>query len=614
MPERREIKYYIAMIWLGVILALAIVALIAVNLNRTAVAESERAFQKNLEFLADSSAKSVQLFLDGIISRIVPLTQIDVVKNYKLDEVELAFGSVISELDERVSHMILLGDSGEVKVAVTKGPDHFKMLPQINGFFRDTMSGWHVNISSELFVSDGYRGIAVGMPIFRKSEEAPPPEEKKTSWIYKAGMIMALIDIDDLVGDLIDPIHVEDSGFAWLYTQGGIILANREKLEGFSKMLYGLNPGALGKLTKDFENTLKGDTAKGWKTIGANGHDIVITRDGEEWRISTGVIEALDQKWILAIAAPSAEATRILNKSFTQSFILFFIVVAILVIGGSLMTRVNRRWARAEEKALYASELEEKNRSLYELNRRMDEFVSVVSHDIRSPLNVIRGFVKMIQSSPDGAKFDRETSVMLRSCNRLMQLVNDILDVSKLEAGKVTLAYDPVVIDEIIMESVRTMEFAAGEKDQNISVDLGDATKIDGDGAKLLQVMNNLISNAVKFTPKGGEVSVTKEVNGSHVMIMISDTGPGIPEEERGFVFDKFEQVKRHHQGVEPGSGLGLTICKSIVELHGGLIGVTSDPGHGSTFYVRLPLRKPDHDAGEEPKTEDRSGIEEEKV
>ncbi|MDH5509754.1 MAG: HAMP domain-containing histidine kinase, partial [Nitrospinota bacterium] len=262
-------------------------------------------------------------------------------------------------------------------------------------------------------------------------------------------------------------------------------------------------------------------------------------------------------------------------------------------------SRVNRRLAKAEEKARLASELEEKNRSLADMNRRMDEFVSVVSHDIRSPLNVVNGFVKLIRSSPGGEAFDRETGVMLRSCERMSQLTRDILDVAKLEAGKVALAYDPIVIDDIIKESGQIMEFAMTEKKIELRMELGEPTKMEGDSGKLLQVMNNLIGNAVKFTPTEGSIMIAKRVEKTDVLISVSDTGPGIAEEEKGMLFSKFEQLKKSQQGVEPGFGLGLSICKSVIELHGGGITVSSAPGEGATFMVRIPLINPGAHPGE---------------
>ncbi|MDH5637360.1 MAG: HAMP domain-containing histidine kinase, partial [Nitrospinota bacterium] len=283
----------------------------------------------------------------------------------------------------------------------------------------------------------------------------------------------------------------------------------------------------------------------------------------------------------------------LLERSFRQMGMMVLSVALILIVSGSLLSRVNRRLAKAEEKARLASELEEKNRSLADMNRRMDEFVSVVSHDIRSPLNVVNGFVKLIRSSPGGGTFDRETGVMLRSCERMSQLTRDILDVAKLEAGKVALAYDPIVIDDIMRESAEIMEFAVAEKKIKLRMELGEPTKMEGDSGKLLQVMNNLIGNAVKFTPTEGAIIIAKKVERPDVLITVSDTGPGIAEEEKGMLFSKFEQLKKSQQGVEPGFGLGLSICKSVIELHGGTIAVSSALGEGATFMVRIPLKHP---------------------
>ncbi len=590
MPERKEIKRYIWLIWLGVIVSLLGVTLIAINLNRTLKRESESAFKQNLKFLSESSAKSIQLFFDGVISEMVLLTEIDAVKKYKSNQVDIAFRGVISKHGERISHMILLNDTGQVQVMVTKDPEPFRMKPQIERFFKETMVGWRVNIAKELFISETYKGIAIGMPIFRKTKETA--KNRGQSQIYASGMVMALIGVNDLVTQLVDPIRIEKSGFAWLYTQDGDVISNESRISAFAKRAFGPK-GTKDKLQREFGMAMKGKVAPGWSFINQSNHSMVVNFGREKWLITTAKIKMLDQEWTLAVAAPSSEATRLLNQSFVQSISLIGFAAAILLLGGTLMLRLNKRRIRAEEKATYTNELEEKNRSLKELNLRMDEFIAVVSHDIRSPLNVIRGFVKIIRTSPDGSVFQRETNTMLRSCNRLMQLVNDILDVSKLEAGAVALSYDLLEIDDIITESVKTMELSANEKGQEIVVNLSGEPSMEGDGAKLLQVMNNLLGNAIKFTPKNGKISITKHVENKAVIISVSDTGPGIPEEDQDMVFDKFEQTKRHQQGIEPGSGLGLTICKNIVNLHEGEIGVESRPGEGSTFNIVLPQQRP---------------------
>lgn len=590
MDIGRDIKSYIGLIiWLGIILSLGTVALIAINLNMTLQSESEGAFKKHLQFLSESSAKSTQMFLDGVISELVLLTEIDAVKKYESKNVDLAFRGVISKHDELISHMILLDNEGEINVMVTKDQEPDKIRPQIDRFFKKTMEGWRVNISKKLFVSREWRGIAIGMPIFRKVEGYR--SETSASGIYASGMVMAIVGADDMVNLLIEPSASEADGFAWLYTEGGEILANRDHQKSFIKRLYGFL-GDAEKFRREFTMALNSTPTSGWLPNSWGDGGMKIEFGDEKWLVAKEEFEIASQKWIVTASASAASATHLLNKSFMQLASLFTLVIVLLIVAGSIMFKLNKERVRADERGLYATELETKNTELNDLNKRMDEFLSIVSHDMKSPLNVIRGFLKMIRSAPGGEKFNRETSTMLRSSNRLLQLVSDILDVSRLEKGKVALAYENVDIDELVEESIKTMELIANEKEQKILVDLGKKTVIKADGAKLLQVINNLLGNAIKFTPRKGEIAVSKIVEGENLLLLVSDTGPGIPKEERETVFDKFEQVKNHQQGIEPGSGLGLSICKSIVELHGGSIDVSSRPeGTGSIFTVKIPQK-----------------------
>lgn len=586
---RRYIRRVIVLIWLGVTVSLGVVAFMASAWHQTVSEENERAYQRNMRLLADSTAKSVRLFFDGVISEIVLLTELDVVKRYSVKEVEVAFRGIVIKHEERISHLTLLDGSGRPRITLAKSGQPEIPVSMILNFFTETMPLWRVNLSSSIFMAPKFHAIGVGMPIFRKAA----PGDLKTpgghaSGIFASGMVVALVTAEDLVEYLVDTVRVGKGGFAWVYTDSGDILANPGKMGAFVESVYGA--GKANMFAGEFTQVMKGAPPAGW-SYGENKRSLKIARDGEEWFVSLSGIEIQGRPWTVAVASPRREATALLNKSFWQLTILFVVVLLTVTLGGSVITRSMMRVMRAEERAKHTAELEKKNRDLEEMNRRMDEFVSVASHDIRSPLNVIRGFVKMIQSSPEGAVFQRETSIMLRSSNRLLQLVNDILDVSKLEAGKVRLALDPVELDAVIEESARTMEFAAREKGQTIITELGEKTVAEVDESKLMQVMNNLIGNAVKFTPSGGVVRVAKTVENGDVVILVTDTGPGIPEEEQGMVFEKFEQARRHQQGIEPGSGLGLTICKELVELHGGKISVASAAGKGSTFSIRLPVK-----------------------
>ncbi|MBI4665530.1 MAG: sensor histidine kinase [Nitrospinae bacterium] len=609
--ERNE-KLYIAFVWLGALLLLCFVIWMGYSLNSSVKAENERSFVRNMGYLAESSAKSIQIHFENITSELVLLTQLDVIKRNDLQWADIVFQQEIKKYHERISHMILLNGLGQVSLMITKDPAPATLMPHVKEFFDKTMPGKGkqpvlVNISENLIVTPTFRGLGVGTPIFQKVE-AQAPGRARPSSIFATGMIMALLGADDLVGELLEPVRLEESGFAWLAVGGGDILANKKRMETFLRGAYGPQ-GTTAKLQADFSKVIKGAAAPGWTRLEGEKLSFRTALGGDEWFVSVAQTEIRDQKWTVAVAAPSSEAARLLNQSFWQSVLLLALVALILFLGGSLITQAERRLIRAEERALHAAELERKNIALEELNRRMDEFVAVVSHDIRSPLNVIRGFIKLIRSAPEGSAFERETSTMLRSSNRLLQLVNDILDVSKLEQGAARLAYDPITLDNIIEESVKTMEFAALEKEQDIRMDLGEKTAMDADEAKLLQVMNNLIGNAIKFTPRGGNITVTKRTENGAAIIMVSDTGPGIPPEEQSAVFEKFEQLKMSQQGVEPGSGLGLAICKGYVELHRGNIRVTSNAGQGSTFHVSLPLKRPGREEKNAPGSTSASGV-----
>ncbi|HJM82098.1 MAG TPA: sensor histidine kinase [Nitrospinota bacterium] len=580
-----------SLIWAGIFISLAVLSMIAINLNKTVEDEAKKAFKRNIKFISESAAKSVKLFMESVVSEIIFQTQLEAIRNYQIKRVDASFRSAIFRTDEKISHMALLDEDGRTLVMVTKFPDPFELDMQISEFYKQTMSGWRVNLSKKMFVSKDYRGIALGMPIFRQNyfqndiNSGPRP-------IYASGMVLALISINDLANDIINPVQIEKSGFAWITTESKELIGNEIKYTRLAKAIYGNKIDSSQKFVKDFFRVKDGIATPKWISSGNNSNAVEINANGNLWFMANSSIDLYGQEWTITVAAPHEEVIHLINKSFRQSIILVIFVVIILISGGLLVTRVNRRLARAEEKVRSAAELESKNKLLNEMNRRMDEFVSVVSHDIRSPLSVIKGFIKLIQSSDKGKIFNRETTNMLRSANRLTQLTNDILDISKLEAGKMQLALDPIVIDNIILESIEIMEFATKEKNLTPKIHLGNETFMEGDSGKLLQVMNNLIGNAVKFTPSGGTITVGKTTANQNVIISVTDTGPGIGDADRGLVFDKFEQLRRHQQGVEPGSGLGLSICKGIVDLHGGDISVVSKPNRGSTFTVTLPLKQ----------------------
>jgi signal transduction histidine kinase len=217
-----------------------------------------------------------------------------------------------------------------------------------------------------------------------------------------------------------------------------------------------------------------------------------------------------------------------------------------------------------------------------------------MSHELRTPLNAIIGFSQVLRDEMFGEVNEKQAEYLddiVSSGNHLLALINDVLDLSKVEAGQVELEMAPFSLRDALERGVvMVREWATRD---GVSVALAadpDADVVEGDERRIRQVIFNLISNAVKFTPAGGAIDVdSSRVNGE-VRVAVSDTGPGIAPEDRKRIFDEFQQAEAGLDQRE-GTGLGLAVSKRLVELHGGRIWVESELGKGSTFVFTLPVR-----------------------
>lgn len=221
-----------------------------------------------------------------------------------------------------------------------------------------------------------------------------------------------------------------------------------------------------------------------------------------------------------------------------------------------------------------------------------NDFVSAVTHELRTPLTSIQGALRLIEAGAFGAVSDKLTealSIASRNSATLLNLINDLLDFQKFSAGNMKYHFEPVSSAKLLRETCENMAGFAALKE--VSIDLlikGDATFL-ADGARIGQVLANILSNAVKFSPSGGHVIATVTRDNGSVQFSITDNGPGIPEDFRGKIFEKFSQAKRQAKG--SGTGLGLAISKVIVEAHRGSIRFETSPD-STTFFVDLPLRQ----------------------
>lgn len=238
-------------------------------------------------------------------------------------------------------------------------------------------------------------------------------------------------------------------------------------------------------------------------------------------------------------------------------------------------------------------ELRQQGEHLAAVSRMKDEFVSVVSHELRTPLTAIKGSLQLLVDGDIDDPSDRERLQIaaLSNSERLIRLVNDILDISKIEAGGLQLrkrAVDPL---DLASTAVRSIAQVAVPARVALTIQAPDGLPaIEVDGDRIVQALVNLISNAVKFSPANAAVVVEIARDATELRFAITDAGPGIPEESIGRLFRKFSQLDTSDARRASGTGLGLAISKGIVEEHGGRITVRSEPGAGSTFSIYLPL------------------------
>ena len=239
-------------------------------------------------------------------------------------------------------------------------------------------------------------------------------------------------------------------------------------------------------------------------------------------------------------------------------------------------------------------EIEDKSRQIEAANRHKSEFLANMSHELRTPLNAIIGFSEVLQERLFGELNEKQaeyTTDILTSGQHLLSLINEILDLSKVEAGRMELelaSFDlPLAID-----NARTfVRERAVKHGITLDVDVDDRLgEYVGDERKIKQILLNLLSNAVKFTPEGGRISISANKTESGAEISVSDTGIGIPPAEQPTIFEEFRQVGGDYVHKKEGTGLGLTLAKKFVELHGGKIWVESEMGKGSTFIFTLPV------------------------
>jgi signal transduction histidine kinase len=268
---------------------------------------------------------------------------------------------------------------------------------------------------------------------------------------------------------------------------------------------------------------------------------------------------------------------------------LVIVLGVILSLGAALGLEIARRRAAgaAERRAL-----EDQNTRLRELDRLKDELVATVSHELRTPLTSILGYLELILE--DGDELSEEhrnfVEVIDRNARRLLGLVGDLLFIARIDAGGLQLEVDVVDLEGLARECVEAQRPRAEQAGLSLELTSEEVAPMHGDRARLGQLLDNLVSNAIKFTPTGGRVDVRLCQADGTALLEVADTGIGIPDDEQGRLFERFFRSSTATESAIQGTGLGLAISKAIAEAHGGTISAESQEGVGTTFRVELPL------------------------
>ena len=229
-------------------------------------------------------------------------------------------------------------------------------------------------------------------------------------------------------------------------------------------------------------------------------------------------------------------------------------------------------------------------KALAEAEAHKQELIAIVTHELRSPLTSIQGVLTLIATGAYGDLSQAGEEKLLladRSISRLIDLINDLLDIERMKTGKLEIVPVPINISDVLKRSIDSMRSLAAQKQMTIEVQDCDV-QVMGDRDRLVQVLINLLSNAIKFSPEKSAVVISTSEAARAVEVRVMDQGPGIPDKYKEAIFERFEQLEGEAKN-KRGTGLGLAICKAIVDQHGGSIGVASDDGNGSSFWFRIP-------------------------
>jgi signal transduction histidine kinase len=576
---------------------------------------------------AVSSSLDLQSVLDSIVSHAVALSQADAGSIYEFDEAVGVFvpqanygltGEVIEALRES---RITIGESGVGQAAATRAPFQIPDLQRESGypltFLRD--AGFRALLAVPLLREDRVIG---GLVVRRRVAGAFPQEVVDLVQTFATQSVIAIQN-----ARLFREIDEKSRALEELSR-------NQDQLHRLSTALQ--EPLSLAEqLTRvlDAARQVVGlDRLYIW-TLSAGGDGLMVNAQAgfgvQDWEDLIGVTIPIDEAGALAAVwresepqlfnevhpLPPAYRLRPPYSTLAGLRVKSFLVIPMIARGRTvgvmaadnlvsrapipahameLLQTFAAQAAVAVENARLFQEIQEKSQQLELASKHKSQFLANMSHELRTPMNAVLGYTDLILDNIFGDVPEpiRETLERIKANGQhLLGLINDVLDLSKMEAGQLTLALGEYAMADVVHAVVAGVEsLAAGKKLALKAIIPPDLSRGRGDERRLTQVLLNLAGNAIKFTDTGQVLIEARAVDGAFI-VSVADTGPGIAEEDRQKIFEEFQQADSSSTRTKGGTGLGLSISRRIVELHGGRMWVESELGAGSTFYFTVPVR-----------------------
>ncbi|MBP1909833.1 sensor histidine kinase [Methanolobus bombayensis] len=445
--------------------------------------------------------------------------------------------------------------------------------------FEYVKNNGEVYITDPLRLMEGNYGSFIWVPVYEGNDFR--------------GAFIAIIKESDLKDRYV--IVSNSSSYAYLIDERGRILyeGNQKYMRGALYVdLFGSNASGLQEVIADQINGTEG-----------NGKYFLLAENGttyEERLVSYSPIEWYNQKWSLALTSPSSEVDRLIVSVYLKLFIVAVVSALFIVFVSSFVVIILFNWSKSleqevdektQELKMSNESLRAANKKLKELDRLKTEFLSVVSHELKTPLTAMRTSSEFLRESDecDISIRRKMLDIIIRNIDRQSRMVDDLLDISRIESRRMKFHKESVDIGKAVSCSLEMLSSNLNNKNMDIQVELPEnLPRVCTDKDKLVQVFVNLLNNAVKFSKENGSIRISAQEEDDFVSISVSDDGIGMIQEELEKIFDKFYQIDSTSTRKVGGSGLGLSIVKGIIEGQGGSISANSEQGRGSTFVFTL--------------------------